>query len=332
MTWSVVYGAAQLYWALGGAGYPFAKVRDERSTGSILEPSRAEVVAPVFALFCAAAVVAGVLMLRNRGSGRQRKALLAFGWVTAGVLMFVIPDYFMIGLVAFSPLIVVFSFTGIPGPQGGIEDILFWHRDNLVLVFIGGLMWALMTLAYQRRTADQCLNCGRGEGAAASWTSPDRARRWGRWAVYAAVISTLPYDITRIAWYFGYPLGITDAFLKDMQDTEGMLEIGLALGILSTLGSLLTHGLVSKWGEVWPRWVWFKAGRPVNPKTAIIPATVVALALIPGGVMSIARLEAEMWGANGPMIFWLSWGVALGAATYAYYLRRRGECGDCGRG
>lgn len=332
VVWSVLYGAAQLYWALGGAGYPFAKVEDDRSSGSLLEPSRAEVVAPVFAAFCAVAAAVGILMIRNWGTGRQRKALLAFGWLAAAVLMFVVPDYFMIGLVAFSPLVVVFAVTGIPGPQGGIEDILYWHRDNLILVFVGGLLWALATVAHQRRTADRCPGCGRGEHAAAAWTAPDRALGWGRKAVWVAVLATLPYDVTRIAWYFGYPLGISDEFLEDMRDTTGMLEIGLALGVVSTLGSLLTHGLVSRWGEVWPRWVWFKRGTPVDPRTAIVPATVVALALIPGGVMAIGHLDTEMWGTNGPMVFWTVWGVALGAAAYSYYLRRRGACARCERG
>ncbi|MGA8117386.1 MAG: hypothetical protein WCA46_27435 [Actinocatenispora sp.] len=31
-------------------------------------------------------------------------------------------------------------------------------------------------------------------------------------------------------------------------------------------------------------------------------------------------------------MLWTVWGVALGAATFAYHLRRRGECRWCGRG
>ncbi|MEJ8642831.1 hypothetical protein WKI68_18450 [Streptomyces sp. MS1.HAVA.3] len=47
--WSLLYGAAGLYWALGGGGYPFGPVAQDRSTASLLEPSRAAVVAPVIA-------------------------------------------------------------------------------------------------------------------------------------------------------------------------------------------------------------------------------------------------------------------------------------------
>ncbi|MBW5420528.1 NYN domain-containing protein, partial [Streptomyces sp. BG9H] len=307
MLWSLLYGVAALYWALGGEGYPFERTIDDRSSVSILEPSRAEVVAPVIAAFCAVGVVAGVLMLRNWGAGRSRKTLLTIGWVTACVLTFLIPDYSLLGLLAFSPVLLVFVFTGVPGEQD-LGDVLYWHRGNLIIIFIGGLLWAAATLAYQRRSGRQCVRCGRGERAAAAWTEPAAALRWGRWAVYVAVISTLPYDITRLAWYFGWPLGITDEFLKEMQDTPGMMEMGLALAVASTLGSLLSHGLVSRWGEVWPRWVWFKKGKRIHPATAIVPASIVAVVLIPGGLMNFRAYEADMWGTTGPGMFWVVWG------------------------
>ncbi|KUJ64126.1 hypothetical protein ACZ90_61645, partial [Streptomyces albus subsp. albus] len=238
VVWSALYGAAALYWALGGDGYPFERVHEDRSSGSILEPSRAEAVAPVLALFCALGVVAGVLMVRRRVTGRLRKAVLAYGWVAGTVLTLLIPDYSLLGLLAFSPALIVFVFTGVPGPQD-LGDIMYWHRGNLMIVFVGGLLWVAATLAYQRRTNGQCVYCGRAPHAPGRWTDPVRLRTWGRRAVWLAVLSTLPYDITRIAWYFGWPLGITDAFLKEMQDTPNMLEIGLALGVVSTLGSLL---------------------------------------------------------------------------------------------
>ncbi|MDH6127476.1 NYN domain-containing protein [Kitasatospora sp. GP82] len=331
--WSLLYGAAGLYWALGGGGYPFARVSPERSTLSILEPSRAEVVAPVIAVLGLAGAVAGVLMARGHGHGRARYALLGFGWLQAVTLALVLPDYTLIGILALWPVLLVFAFTGVPGPQHTIGNVLFWHRDNLVIIFFGGLLWAAATLAYQRRTGGLCLRCGRGDRAAGQWASPESALRWGRWAVRVAVVSTLPYEITRLAWYLGYPLGITSSFEKDMQRTPNLLTIGLCLGLASLGGSVLTHGLVARWGEVWPRWVWWKAGKPVHPATAIVPASIVAVVLIPGGLM-MARvpLTADTWGTTGPGILWIVWGAALGAATLAYHLRRRSTCRQCGRG
>ncbi|WP_203609070.1 NYN domain-containing protein [Streptomyces anulatus] len=332
VVWSALYGAAALYWALGGDGYPFERVHEDRSSGSILEPSRAEAVAPVLALFCALGVVAGVMMLKNLGTGgRVRKALLAYGWVAGVALTLLIPDYSLLGLLAFSPVLLVFVFTGVPGPQD-MGDIMYWHRGNLMIVFIGGLLWVAATLAYQRRTNGQCVYCGRAPHAPGRWTDAVRLRTWGRRAVWLAVLSTLPYDITRIAWYFGWPLGITDEFLKEMQDTPNMLEIGLALGVVSTLGSLLTHGLVAGWGEVWPRWVWWKRGRTIHPATAVVPAGFVAVVLIPGGLMAVRGFELGSWGITGPAILWVVWGAALGVATYLYQLRRRGACRSCGQG
>ncbi|MER5642505.1 NYN domain-containing protein [Kitasatospora sp. NPDC002227] len=331
--WSLLYGAAGLYWALGGGGYPFAKVSPGRSGLSVLEPSRAEVVAPVIAVLGLAGAVAGVLMARGHGHGRARYALLGFGWLQAVTLALVLPDYTLIGILALWPVLLVFCFTGVPGPQQTIGNVIFWHRENLIIIFLGGLLWAAATLAYQRRTGGHCVRCGRGGRAAGAWTRPEAALRWGRWAVRVAVVSTLPYEITRLAWYFGYPLGITRAFEADMQHTPHLLEIGLCLGLASLGGSLLTHGLVSGWGEVWPRWVWWKAGRPVHPATAIVPASTVAVVLIPGGLMMArAGLSADMWGTNGPGILWIVWGAALGAATLAYHLRRRGSCRHCGLG
>ncbi|MCX5584966.1 NYN domain-containing protein [Streptomyces erythrochromogenes] len=331
--WSLGYGLAGLYWALGGAGYPFAKAAVERSSGSVLDPSPVAVVAPVIAVVGLVGAVCGVLMARRRcTAGAGRRALLVVGWTLAATLTVAVQDYTLIAVLAFAPLLVVFAFTGVPGPQDGVGDILFWHRDNLLILFVGGVLWTLATLAHQRRAGGLCAHCGRG-GRAASWTTPESAARWGRRAVLVAVLSTVPYEVTRVAWFFGYPLGITDAFLKDMQDTPGLLGIGLGLGLASVVGGVLTHGLIARWGEVWPRWVPFKAGRPVAPATAIVPALLVSVVAVPGGLMMIrAGNQPFGWGTNYPAMLWVVWGAALGAATLAYYLRRRGTCGYCAQG
>lgn len=331
--WSLLYGLAGLYWSLGGSAYPFAKAAEDLTAGSFLEPSRAEVVAPFIAAVGALGFVVGMLMARGKGHGVSRLALLGVGWLQAVAFTLLIPDYTIIALVAFAPALLVFAFTGVPGPQEGIGDIIYWHRGNLIIIFVGGLLWALAALAYQRGTRHACVRCGRDDRPDSNWTTPEAARRWGTWAVWIAFAATLPYDITRLAWYFGWPLGIPDEFLADMRATPGMLEIGLALGVASAVGSVLSHGLIARWGEVWPRWVWFKAGRRIHPMTAVVPAAIVSVALIPGGRMALQQMPtADAWGTTGPAMFWMLWGVALGAATLAYHLRRRGTCRRCGRG
>ncbi|GII81545.1 hypothetical protein Sru01_65270 [Sphaerisporangium rufum] len=328
--WSLSYGALGLYWALGGDGFPFAPVDDAHASASILEGSRAAIVAPVMAALGAAGAIAALAMARGWGRGGTRTALLVFGWAMAGTLALLIPDYTLLALLAFAPLLLVFTFTGVPGAQDGIGDILYWHRVNLIVIFAGGLLWALATLAYRRRTGRACARCGRRGGAPGRWATPDAARRWGRWAVYLACAAPVPYEVTRIAWYFGIPLGIPEDFERMMQQTPGMLEVGLGCAVASICGGILTHGLVHRWGEVYPRWVWFRAGRRVPPALAVVPAGIVAVVLIPAGLMNVRLgVDPAAWGLNVPSMLCVVWGVALGAAAYAYALRRRGACRHC---
>ncbi|CAM5261573.1 NYN domain-containing protein [Streptomyces californicus] len=153
VVWSALYGAAALYWAFGGDGFPYERVHEDRSSGSILEPSRAEIVAPVLFVFCALGVVVGLLMLRRAGTGRARTALLAYGWTAGIALALLIPDYSLLGLLVFSPVLGSCSpFTGVPGPQD-MGDILYWHRGNACCIRLRRrrLLWAAATLAYRRQ-------------------------------------------------------------------------------------------------------------------------------------------------------------------------------------
>jgi hypothetical protein len=330
--WSLAYGALGLRWAVGGDGFPFAPAALDRMSGSVLEGAPVEVVAPLMAALGLLGGVVGAAMARGAGRGWVRTAVLVFGWTAAAGLTLVVPDYFLIALLAFAPLLLVFAFTGIPGGQH-FGDVLYWHRTNLVVLFVGGLLWAAATLAYRRRTRDACAHCGRRDGADGRGPSRASLLRWGRWAVAAAVLAPLPYEVTRVAWFLGVPLGITDDFLRMMQDTPGMLEIGLGCAVASTLGGVLTHGLVRRWGEVYPRWIRFRAGRRVPPALAVVPAAVVAVVLVPAGLMNFrGDITRDTWGLFVPGTFWLVWAVALGAATLAYHLRRRGACRRCGRG
>ncbi|MFF8618888.1 hypothetical protein [Streptomyces sp. NPDC015350] len=82
IAWSVLYGAAHVYWAFGGAGFPFARVSEDRASSSVLDPSPVEVVAPVFAAFCAVATAVGAVMPHQQCTGRavspgRRRALFA---------------------------------------------------------------------------------------------------------------------------------------------------------------------------------------------------------------------------------------------------------------
>jgi hypothetical protein len=330
--WSFAYGVLGVFWATGGAGYPFAQVEDDRATASLLEGAPVEVVAPVMAVLGFTGTVVAVLMTVRRPSGWLPQA---FGAVLAVGLALAIPDYTPLAILALSPALLVFAFTGIPGAQGGLEDVLYWHRVNVLLMFLGGLLWAATTIASHRRAREACVSCGRRHGSPAAWTTPESALRWGRRAVWVAVLSNVPYEFTRVAWYFGWPLGISDEFRQMMADTSGMLEMGLVMALLGVGGSVLTHGLVGRWGEVYPRWIWWRAGRRVPPSLAIVPAVIVAVVLIPAGLMNLRLIDdnsGSAWGLVMPGVLWVGWGTALGVAAYGYYLRRRGTCIRCGQG
>ncbi|WP_087946598.1 hypothetical protein [Neobacillus bataviensis] len=116
-------------------------------------------------------------------------------------------------------------------------------------------------------------------------------------------------------------------------------------GSVCIVGGVLTLGLIQKWGEVFPRRFPFIGGKRVPIMLAVIPASIVAIAVTAAGFVftfgifaAALHLEpmdnnilSQGWGTMGPMIFWVPWGVALGLAVIAYYYRRRGRCSTCGR-
>jgi hypothetical protein len=330
--WSLTYGVLGIYWSAGGAHYPFAKVDDDHATASLLEGASVGIVAPICAVLGLLGAAAALAMTLRTPKSRL---LELYAVLMAVLLALVIPDYTPLAMLALSPAILAFAFTGIPGAQDGVGDILYWHRVNILIIFVGGLLWAATAVTYHRRRNQACTSCGRDGRPLKPWQTPEGALRWGRRAVLVAVVANVPYEFTRVAWYFGWPLGITDEFHQMMVDTPGMLEIGLSMALMGIGGGILTHGLVHRWGEVYPRWIWFKAGKRVPPRLAIIPASIVAVVLIPAGLMNI-RLPGDNagseWGLAMPGTLWVVWGAALGAATYAYYLRRRTTCRRCGRG
>jgi hypothetical protein len=89
----------------------------------------------------------------------------------------------------------------------------------------------------------------------------------------------------------------------------------------------------------------FVGGKRVPIPLAVVPALVVSVLVTAAGLMFVrltltGRLDAilgdgilggQNWAALAPELLWPLWGVALTAATMAYYYRRRGRCERCGR-
>jgi hypothetical protein len=340
--WSLAYAMLGLRWWRGGAGFPFGSAHDPGARGvSLLEHARPGTTGPVLAAagLCAAALAA--VLARSRRGGRLGGALAGAGWVVAGVLAVVIPDYRPLLALVRAPVLLIGAPFGWPEQvrlTQFFELFLPWPVLNQILFIAGGLLWAATVLAYRRRARAACGNCGRDD-TGTGWTTPAAAARWGRWAVAVAVAVPIGYSLTRWAWALDIPLGVSrEGLHRQAAETPGIWLAGAALATMGAGGALLTIGLVRPWGEVYPRWIPYLRGKRVRPRTAIIPASAVALLVTPAGLMYLRMLvlgridlTADTWALYVPEFFWPVWGAALGAATLAYHLRRRAPCHHCAR-
>jgi hypothetical protein len=340
--WSLIYAALGAFWWRGGEGFPFGVEHDPAGAGvSLLEHARPESAGPVLAVagLCGAALVA--VIGRTRRGGVVGGALVGLGGLMAGTLLVVVPDYRPLLAVVRLPMLLIGAPFGWPR-QVGLGDFfrlfLPWPVLNQLLFIAGGLLWAATVLAYRRRVRGACGFCGRA-GTVARWTTPAAAARWGRWAIAIAVAVPMGYAVTRWAWALDIPLGVSRAGLhKEAAESPGIWLAGALLATMAAGGALLTIGLIRPWGEIYPRWIPYLRGKRVRPRTAIIPATAVALLVTSAGLMYLRwlavgriHLASDTWGLFVPEFFWPVWGAALGAATLAYHLRRRGRCARCHR-
>ncbi|MEU7608816.1 hypothetical protein [Micromonospora sp. NPDC049204] len=330
--WLGLWGVLALISVLTGAGYPLGANEPRGGDDNLLHLVPVELATSLFAGVLLTAAVVALAMTRSAGRppGPLRALLLGYGWVVAVLLALVVPDTRVLTILGYLPILIVGAPFGWPPVD--YSDVFTWALFVRFAAMVGGLLLAGAVLTWQRRTAAACVGCGRGD-TGRGWTAPAAAARWGRWATGIAVVIPLTYAVTRFAWAVGIPLGITREFLTDMQDT-GLVWAGLGLGAFATVGAILTLGLVQRWGERFPRWMIGLAGRRVPVKLAVVPATLVAIAVTAAslGLLGQPEFWQEIDVAGGPARLWPLWGVALGAATYAYHLRRRGACRRCGRG
>ncbi|MEO3770156.1 hypothetical protein [Micromonospora sp. B9E7] len=333
--WLGLWGVLALVGTLTDAGYPFGANDQHGGDVNLLRLVPVDLATPLFAGVLLTATVTALVMSRPaaRTAGPLRALLAGYGWAVAFLLAVVVPDARVLVVLGYLPILIVGAPFGWPPID--YSDVFNWALFARFAALAGGLLLAGAVLTWQRRTARACVGCGRGD-TDRGWTTPAAAARWGRWAAGTAAVIPLTYALTRFAWAAGIPLGISREFLTEMQET-GLVWAGFGLGAFATVGAILTLGLVQRWGERFPRWMVGLAGRRVPVTLAVVPATLVAIAVTAAtlGLLS----NPEFWRLTGgfsltgaPMLLWPLWGVALGAATYAYHLRRRGTCRRCGRG
>lgn len=332
--WAAAYGMLALLWLVTGRGVPFGTA-DPNGGANVLRtvpPDAAAAVAAAVLLSTAVAALAMTGPAAVRLHGAPRALLVTYGWVVSAVLLVVVPDSRLLALAGYAPMLIVGAPFGWPDVDYG--TVFTWPLANQVWCIIGGVLLARTVLAWQRHTAGACRGCGRGPDGAGRVAAS--AARWGRWATWTAAVIPALYAVTRLAWAAGFPLGVSETALRDLQDT-GAVWAGAGLGAFAVVGAVLTLGLGQRWGEVFPRWVPGLAGRRVPVNLAFVPALVVAVMATSAGIgfLSTPALVELTGGwnlASLPVVLWPMWGLALGAAAVAYRLRRRGPCGDCGAG
>ncbi|MCW3815886.1 hypothetical protein ONA91_15685 [Micromonospora sp. DR5-3] len=180
-------------------------------------------------------------------------------------------------------------------------------------------------------------------GATAASLGPRRSGRsgmagpcpvpgWARgWAYAGCLLPVLGFTVPHVLWLMGVPFGISAAAIRAATQDIG-LAAGVALTVGPALGGLLTLGLAARWGQVFPRWMPWLGGRRVPRLLALVPAGVVAVALISYGVIGICLMTEALlagtvtwpqlrseWAVVGTEIVFLAWGLALGVAALGYH-------------
>ena len=345
VAWSLVYATLGLYWAVGGRGFPYTSETVSDMMGPLLG-RLGPVVGWIIVLMAGIpAAVVGTAMLR--GVRKLRSLLIIAGALLIGSLLLLMTSLNLLVKLGYTPYAILSLLTGAKFGQTYLESLTQWATIHQLLCLIGGFLWLAATVCYARLSGDACLYCGRRDGLE-GWQSPIKAAHWGRIALYVAMVAPVFYAFTRYTWALGLPLGMSEEYWRRGQES-GTWIAGLFLANFCLLGAILMLGLVQRWGEVFPRWMIGLAGRRVPIALAVIPASLVSVLLVVGGItigsdlnQMVANLAAvgaedvEIIGAIifqlGPTLLFPVWGVALAVATLGYYYRRRGPCSVCGRG
>jgi hypothetical protein len=346
VAWSLIYAALGVYWMASGHGFPYTPETASESLEPLIggfEPGVAWTII-IWAGFPAAVV--GVAMLRGTRSRVLRPVFITAGTLLTGVLLLFMTSLDLLVLFGYVPYTVFSLIKGTEFGKSILEGWAQWTTIHQLLCLVGGFLWLAATVCYARRSRDACVYCGRQDGPE-GWRGPGQAARWGRIFICVAMATPVFYAITRYAWALGFPLGMSEEYLRKGQE-NGTWISGLFLATFGLVGAILMLGLVQRWGEVFPRWMIGLAGRRVPIALAAAPASLVSVLLIVGGIAiwsGLPQMTANLvaTGIKGSEIFWdiffqigptllfPIWGAALAVATLGYYYRRRGPCRVCGR-
>lgn len=230
-------------------------------------------------------------------------------------------------------ILAALMIVGGTGVATGTIDLrvvstFWWNVSRSFASFGARIGWTLLMALLAATWAWTAVRLAAWTNVAKSpiFTCPYGIRRWGKVVTLAAALCPLPYAFLRLLWLTPWPVDLR----ADMDRPEIRMQ-GAFLGVAALIGCILTLGLISRWGEAFPRWVPFLGSRPVPARLAVVPGSVVAAAATmagPGLLLSGLESNGAGRGVAGVVLTvfifpFPIWGPLLGAAVLAYHLRRR---------
>ena len=309
--WALVYAIINFLWASGGTvGMP--PIGYGTDITSMFHSSLFRGYSLFAGSLLGAAVIVALAPLQSWGRILPRWVLLTIAWATCMVLVgtssgFVVID--ALRLIGVIPL-------PVDGPGFLIRG----------LSLLGGILWGVMALLYQRWSRGSCLFCGRSD-------SPTSTRwiRIARGAGYLSFIPALIYSALKVYWSLGGTFGYTNPTIAVTVGRVGEFDPTIVLAAMAALTAL---ALVQSWGEKLPRWVplFFASGACM----LLVPGGLTGTMAVIYKVFGSTSLPASYGGLVLPVFIlvyfcFLIWGIMLGIAALSYYFRTRGPCKHCGR-
>ena len=220
--------------------------------------------------------------------------------------------------------------------QGGVTDrdghsawLSFGERLGLTMT---GALFVATALAWRRTVV--CAGCGQVHPVAMTAARPAEPRpasRRIRWIAYAGCLAWLPYAGLHSLGALGVPGIEPDG---DQPSAGAAIPFWAAIG----LSIFLLLGLVSPWGQVFPRWAPPLTGRRVPRFLPIVPVWLIAPTFVLYGLGSgvfvlLLAFGVVTWhGGDGDVgligyaepISFAGYGLALATAAISYQLRTRG--------
>ena len=342
LAWSLGAAALAAGWAAGATPTPFDD-REPFQIGALFNGTD-PLVGTVFVLVTGSVAAAASAVLAAGGSRRAlRRAGAAAGAaaaVAAGGLLY----GSLLSALGYLPLVIVLGAAQPHLASAFAVQLVQPHMLFQLYALVWSALLAAAAVVGLRRGRGACADCGRLPGRTPEEERAARASalRTARTAVTVAVAASLVYPAIRLPWIFGVFPGFSAADVAELRSADAV-AVGIGLGLAGLAGAVLMTGLVSGWGVRFPRWMAGLSGRRVPVSLAVVPAAVVAAALIAIGKAAGVAWYMTLTGdprlmGGGEALHTAAfaampvWGAALAVATAAYAIRRRAECAACGQG